>query len=93
MWLTIAIHGELQNEILKGEFYNKIMSIKLSLNCMISYSLLMKMKIWQYDTAQTLRYVLKIVTMSVNERHLTMAYLQSDAQECVDSLSNIVFYL
>lgn len=53
-------------------------------------TLLMKMKIRLQDTDQALIYARKIVAMPVNERHLTMARLQNDAKECVDSLSIIV---
>ena len=53
-------------------------------------TLLMKMKIRLQDTDQALIYARKIVSMPVNERHMTMVRLQNDAKECVDSLSIIV---
>ena len=53
-------------------------------------TLLMKMKIRLQDTDQALIYARKIVSMPVNERHMTMMRLQNDAKECVDSLSNII---
>ena len=53
-------------------------------------TLLMKMKIRLQDTDQALIYARKIVSMPVNERHMTMVRLQNEAKECVDSLSIIV---
>lgn len=53
-------------------------------------TLLMEMKIRQKDTYQALKYARKIVSMPVNERHLTMMRLQNEAKECLDSLSYIV---
>lgn len=53
-------------------------------------TLLMKMKIRLQDTDQALIYARKIVSMPVNERHMTMVRLQNDAKEYVDSLSIIV---